>query len=348
MTTNYGYNVVTDFSAPTDGVTDASPAFQAAMDAIKADGGGVLLVPPGNYRLGAQVNIINVAHDQQSIVIKGSGSASRIIVDVGSSGIAFSSSNHTNITYQDLVFVGIESHEDDCNFVLTMGNATNATILRCSFLGLWCNGAAVYGGTSFLSVEHCNFLGCAGGAAVLVQKPWGAKIVDSYFLDYGNLAPAGATTKTGHGLGACIHFNQAVTPVARALDSHVLQVARCGFDNGAVAAIKFDPEDGDLTRYDRVVVEDCNVLVNVTEVGHGFVFNNVNRLQVNRCAFRMELEHPFIEILNAKIAFVTNCTVNPVAGVKGSINADIRTNYLKVESCDGQVLSNAAITNILA
>src|SRR5687768_15714848 len=38
-----------DFGAVGDGVTDDGPAFQNALDAIAAAGGGTLIVPPGLY-----------------------------------------------------------------------------------------------------------------------------------------------------------------------------------------------------------------------------------------------------------------------------------------------------------
>ena len=44
-----GTNSVRDFGAVADGTTDCAPAFQRAMDAVAANGGGEVLVPTGRY-----------------------------------------------------------------------------------------------------------------------------------------------------------------------------------------------------------------------------------------------------------------------------------------------------------
>lgn len=47
--------VTEDFGAKADGVTDDQPAIMAAIEAAVANGGGTVLIPPGDYALGAPI-----------------------------------------------------------------------------------------------------------------------------------------------------------------------------------------------------------------------------------------------------------------------------------------------------
>jgi len=49
---NFKYNV-RDFGAVGDGITKDTVAFQKALDACAVNGGGEVLVPPGNYLIGS-------------------------------------------------------------------------------------------------------------------------------------------------------------------------------------------------------------------------------------------------------------------------------------------------------
>src|SRR5215813_1734888 len=59
-----------DFGAVGDGVTDDGPAFQSALDALAAAGGGTLFVPEGKYAIVTPVSK-NFAGLATSITIKG-------------------------------------------------------------------------------------------------------------------------------------------------------------------------------------------------------------------------------------------------------------------------------------
>ncbi|MCU0857765.1 MAG: glycoside hydrolase family 55 protein, partial [Pontiellaceae bacterium] len=45
------------YNAPADGVTDAAPAFQSALSAAGSNGGGIVFVPGGNYRLNGTLTV---------------------------------------------------------------------------------------------------------------------------------------------------------------------------------------------------------------------------------------------------------------------------------------------------
>lgn len=68
---------VKDFGAPANGTDDDSVAFNLAVTAAAAAGGGVITVPYGNYRLNSDVNVSasNIIFDMQGAKIKIAGSA---------------------------------------------------------------------------------------------------------------------------------------------------------------------------------------------------------------------------------------------------------------------------------
>lgn len=53
---------VKDHGAVGDGITNDSPAFQAAIDAVFGDGGGSVLVPRGRYRLAGSITVKSNVH----------------------------------------------------------------------------------------------------------------------------------------------------------------------------------------------------------------------------------------------------------------------------------------------
>ncbi|MFY3334533.1 glycosyl hydrolase family 28-related protein [Achromobacter xylosoxidans] len=58
-----------DFGVPMDGVTDAAPALNAAVQAINAIGGGVLKIPPGTFIVDSGINLTGCSN----ITLRGSG-----------------------------------------------------------------------------------------------------------------------------------------------------------------------------------------------------------------------------------------------------------------------------------
>src|SRR6185295_14104378 len=72
-----------DFGAVGDGVTDDGPAFQLALDALAAAGGGTLFVPPGRYAI-ATTAAKTFTGAASSIAIR--GVESDTVVDVTGEG----------------------------------------------------------------------------------------------------------------------------------------------------------------------------------------------------------------------------------------------------------------------
>lgn len=65
---------VTDFGARPNGLSDAAPAFQAAINFAKSRGGGTVRVPAGKFLIGKRVTI-----DSSRIVLKGAGTTRTIL-----------------------------------------------------------------------------------------------------------------------------------------------------------------------------------------------------------------------------------------------------------------------------
>lgn len=197
-----------DFGAIGDGVTNASPAFQQALDALAEAGGGTLLVPAGRYLLGA--NVSKLFNADISITITGEPSATAIdvagngtgldldsefIVAPGENNNALSLSGLDTLLIKDLAFVGVQEVATDAHVVVQLSNIREATIQHCEFYGLASlidgNSALVSADQSSLKLESCAFLGCAtdsGASASLVQNTsWlGISVTDCKFIDYGN------------------------------------------------------------------------------------------------------------------------------------------------------------------
>ena len=209
---------VADFGAAGDGVTDDGPAFQSALDALAAAGGGTLLVPAGVYFIAtpvvkdfsnvnnAKVIIQGVPSDTMPAPVTALGNelaasldlASEIIPATGELGSMFTLSNLHELSIEHLAFTGRETEHSDAFITLYLSDVTHATVNHCEFYGISTFGALpdLGGGNviralrSDLSIGQTVFLGNAansGGYAPIVENlEWyGFHISNSIFIDYG-------------------------------------------------------------------------------------------------------------------------------------------------------------------
>lgn len=98
QTTDWPVHNVQGYGAVADGVTDDGPAFNRALAAVDALGGGVVTVPPGTYRITTQVVVPG-----SNITIRGAGIGRTILTDGASfaTGIIHAV-GRSNITIRDL------------------------------------------------------------------------------------------------------------------------------------------------------------------------------------------------------------------------------------------------------
>src|SRR5690242_17336727 len=205
---------VRDFGAVGDGVTNDGPAFQAALDALAAAGGGTLFVPEGQYAITTPVSK-NFAGLASSITIKGVESTTpvsppsstgselaegldlltEIYPRTGRADNAFSISGLQTLFVKDIAFVGTDGVITDAANTLFLSDIDTAQIKHSEFYGL----ASIFGGSivsavrSDLEITQCKFLGstaASGNYAPVVQNAeWlGVTVSDSVFLDYGTRA----------------------------------------------------------------------------------------------------------------------------------------------------------------
>ncbi len=200
-----------DFGAVGDGVTDDGPAFQAALDALAAAGGGTLFVSEGKYAITTPVSK-NFAGLASSITIKGVESLkpvsppsatgnelaegldllTEVYPRTGVTANAFSIYGLQTLVVKDIAFVGTDGVETDAANTLYLSDIDKAQIKHSEFYGL----ASIFGGSivsaerSDLEITQCKFLGStatSGGYAPVVQNVewYGITVSDTVFLDYG-------------------------------------------------------------------------------------------------------------------------------------------------------------------
>jgi len=198
-----------DFAAAGDGVTNDGPAFQAALDALAAAGGGTLFIPEGKYAITTPVSK-NFTGLASAITIKGveslkpvsppssNGGAegldllTEVYPRTGVTANAFSIYGLQTLVVKDIAFVGTEGVDTDAANTLYLSDIDKAQITHSEFYGL-----ATISGSSIVSAERsdleitqCKFLGSiatSGGYAPVVQNVewYGITVSDTVFLDYG-------------------------------------------------------------------------------------------------------------------------------------------------------------------
>jgi len=210
---------VRDFGAVGDGVTNDAPAFQAALDALAAAGGGTLFVPEGKYAIASPVSK-NFSGLASSITIKGVesltpvsppsstgnelaeelGLLTEVYPRTGVAANAFSIYGLQSLLVQDIAFVGTEGVDTDAANTLYFSDIQKAQVKHSEFYAL----ASIFGGSivsaerSDLEITQCKFLGSvatSGAYAPVVQNVewYGITISDSVFLDYGTRELFGKT-----------------------------------------------------------------------------------------------------------------------------------------------------------
>lgn len=195
-----------DFGAVGDGITDAGPALQRALDTLAA-AGGTLIVPAGQYALLTPVSkdfsgtgysmVLQGETSLTPIDVAGNGSGldltSRLLIRVGANKDAIKISGVKQFIIRDISFEGDPSANADARVVLQFSDVRDARIEHCEFYGLASlvdGGALVLNHDSGLRIQATAFLGCAANSglytSVIQNIGWESiDVWDTKFVDYG-------------------------------------------------------------------------------------------------------------------------------------------------------------------
>lgn len=200
-----------DFGAVGDGVTDDGPAFQSALDALAAAGGGTLFVPEGKYAiatpvakdftgLASSISILGVESLTPVAppsaggyeLSKGLDLLSEVYPRTGEQQDTIFIKGLSNLVVKDIAFVGTSTVVTDAATTLSLSDIGKAQIKHSEFYGLatLTGGGIVMAVRSDLEITQCKFLGStatSGYYIPIVQNiEWyGITVSDTTFLDYG-------------------------------------------------------------------------------------------------------------------------------------------------------------------
>ena len=203
-----------DFGAVGDGIADDGPAFQSALDALAAAGGGTLFVPEGKYAIVTPVekNFTGIASSITIIGVEsltpvappsapghelslGLDLLSEVYPRTGEEQVAIFIRGLRNLVVKDIAFVGTATVVTDAATTLLLADIDKAQIKHSEFYGLatLTGGGIVMAVRSDLEISQCKFLGStatSGHYIPVVQNiEWyGITVSDTTFLDYGQRA----------------------------------------------------------------------------------------------------------------------------------------------------------------
>jgi hypothetical protein len=201
-----------DFGAIGDGTTDDAPAFQKALDALAAAGGGTLFVPAGKYVIATPVSK-DFSGLASSITITGVESLTmpapptaggdqlclgldlptEIYPRTGFDQVALSLTGLRNLVVKEIAFVGTAGALTDAAVTLLMTDIDKAQLKHNEFYGLltlYPGGAIVEAVRTDLEISLSKFLGSTATSGfyipVVENTEWrGITVTDTTFLDYG-------------------------------------------------------------------------------------------------------------------------------------------------------------------
>jgi hypothetical protein len=338
------------FGAKGDGTTDDSAAIQAALEALAAQGGGELLVPPGKYvlRTGAATDFNSRA---PAVRVVGYGSASQLLIQVPATQVALIFYNTEHLVIQGLTFVGTPGVRNDAWKVLSLVACLEVIVRDCSFYGLssidTTGGCIVEGRGSQIHMQSCAFRGSAGSYSegTISNTGWSAfTIEDTQFVDYGTLQGVFHSKIPVAPNLAWITLNDPIRPPENSYSQNVVQIRDCLFDEGAFKQVLVAPT---TTRVSRVHIDGMDSNVNGTALGAGVVINKTDEVVIERSFFGYASVGPQDAVL---LSDVRNTRLERIFCLQQSnrITADAKCRSLTLVECVyGTINSGAAVTNII-
>lgn len=256
---------IKDYAVPDDGLCD-TPGFQTAVDALRVNGGGTLLVSGGTWELscGDAIRLVDYGNYVSYSIVGAKGSIIRVTAGAGFYG--FYAGNVNQLEVRDLTFVG-GTPGVDVQSLLLAAYTDHVIISDCRFYGVYAASALIHTMNVNTVIEKTQFGGSAAGKAVIlaagdVNTPFGTLTVkDTNFIDYANFLNQ-YLSKTHHGIPAWIRAEQVSTYPSRVV------LERLFFDEGAYLI-------ADIRNVKHVEVNNIASNVNGTTPGGGIRFDNV-------------------------------------------------------------------------
>lgn len=344
---------IRDHGAKGDGAHDDGPAFTRALAALAGAGGGTLLVPDGEYTIASPVEQ-DFLKRASAIVIRGSGSAARIVPKVGDGATAFRFANIDSIMLDELTLHGTPASRTDAKVCIEFDECTQATIRGTSFYGVSSitpGGAVVRARASGLRIDRSAFRGCTGstayGVAVIENDAWRSLVVtDSDFIDWGWLNGT-YHSKTHFNLpDAWIRLGN-TAPLDDATDQAVVSLERLRLDEGGWRAIAVTPDRSSSHKVAHVAISGLRINGNGIDDGRGIEVRHTEHVAIadtwiGYSGYRRDA----IYLAGVDRATIDNCHFT--AGMD-AIYADDATRSLTVrDTVYRRLTSNARSTTVVA
>lgn len=266
---------ISDYATPNDGIDD-SVGFQQAIDDLKADGGGTLMLGTGTWDISSRINVLNY-HNGQSIVVKGN-KESVIHPHQGQSELLFYVGNFNSFEVKDVIFVGDSMADYDVWSLVYSAYTSKVKIDGCEFYGIKASLGLIYGGVrSETVVVDSIFDGNAADiASIYAENSMGLTVKRSRFIDYGDFRGV-YHSKSPSNIGAWIAASEDPADV-NGLSNIGLIVESCRFDEAAPASIA-------ATGLRNVLITQIVSNVNGAANGKGIHLDNVRFAKITQGQF---------------------------------------------------------------
>jgi hypothetical protein len=187
-----------DYGAQGDGTTNDSPAIQAAITAAKAaPGGGIVYLPPGQYRCSTSLNVANTGSPSvSSLIFRGGGQRSTQLNAQCTGKALFDCTGTSFVVWEDMAISGNASYTPSCAILMarttSLQSAGNHIVSNVLIYGNFSK-ASIYNYASE-EMNICN--GCTinnaaiGGKSVCITKT----NIMSATSDYASIATTGIST----------------------------------------------------------------------------------------------------------------------------------------------------------
>jgi hypothetical protein len=170
---------VKDFGAKGDGTADDTAAIQATHDYVVSVGGGVVLFPPGNYRITRSITFNSVG---VRLLIKGATAyASRIFIESATPSVVFdiggSAFDSGSLTFENIYITGSvgAGAAKDGNTAFKLTNRGAVVFNRCGVDNNW---IAFSFATSYAPVlDKCLITNCPGSGVYFPDSSSNKSIV---------------------------------------------------------------------------------------------------------------------------------------------------------------------------